>query len=139
LYHGWTYTQTPSSVAKATRAPRVQLPWHVQLFFPFENWQIAWSLQTSNLSSSGILAQYFVTDAETAEYGKNLETICNVESRVQIHIDHPYDTLGPLQLSGDIVRIEKGPKGLLIAAEFSKNVDSSRLAQILESALGPRP
>lgn len=125
-FQGWTFAAA-APAPPPQRQTRFPVEAVVQLFLRFEAWQIAWTVSAVNISESGFLCLFPVTDPASAERAVDLESLVGAEPQVRLQIDHSIAELFAPVVWGTLVRCTREPLGLALAFEFTET-DSHLIA-----------
>lgn len=121
MFQHWTFAH-PGAPTEG-RAQRHNADLRVVITIPFESWQLMWTLRSLNISNTGILTAFDVTDQSSAQSATDLDTLLNAEPEVQIQIDSLNDDLYATSLNGRLVRKTKRQWGLEMAFHFAEEND----------------
>jgi hypothetical protein len=131
MYQHWTFSHP--SAQNEGRAARMNADLRVSIIIPFESWRLLWNLRSINISNTGILCGFDVTDKTSAQKALDLDTLLTAEPDVQIQINPSTDDLLPPMIAGRLIRKAKQPWGLELAFHFiSENDDLALLMESLE-------
>lgn len=102
---------------------------------PFESWQLSWTLVSFNLSMTGLLCGFNVTDESSAQAAVDLETLLQAEPVVRLQIEHNYSHLFAPVVWARIVRNIRQAWGLELALSFTET--SPDLISLVDELMQP--
>lgn len=121
MFPHWTFSH-PGAPTEG-RAERHSADLRVIITIPFESWQLMWIVRSINISNTGILTAFDVTDPTSAQKAMDLDTLLSAEPEVQIQIDSMTDEHYAPSVNARLVRKTKKQWGLEIAFQFLEESD----------------
>jgi hypothetical protein len=106
---------------------------NISLTIGFESWQILWPMKLTNLSTSGLLAEFPVTNHQDARNANDLLRLLNAEPNVRLQLDPCSQDLLPACIDAVLIRSQKTSRGLELG--FCYEDRSEELDQLFTNIL----
>jgi len=117
--------------AQTKREERYDANMEASLILPFESWQLVWQIRAVNISRSGVLCRYELTDQSKNRHALDISTLLDAEPHVHLQINSQSDDLFSPSIEARMVRKLLRPHYLELA--FTFNHQSSELDTLIES------
>lgn len=105
------------------RAKRYRFAMDISLTMGFESWQMMWPMKLTNISTSGLLAEFLVSNPQDARNANDLLRLLTAEPNVCLQLNPCGQDLLPASVDAVVIRSNKTSRGLELAFRYEEQPD----------------